>query len=109
MKAWKKLALMSLACLATGVGVLTASGCEEPKKNELKYYLSEDGSYYIVSGIGTYQGETLEIPQTYNGRPVKAILDRAFYNCDRLKSVVIPNHITEWGFGVFENCENIFI
>ena len=62
MKIWKKLLALGLACSTLGAGAMLATGCKEQKK-ELAYYLSEDGTYYIVSGIGTYEGDTLTIPE----------------------------------------------
>jgi len=106
MKIWKKLLALGLACGTLGAGAMLATGCKEQKK-ELAYYLSEDGTYYIVSGIGTYEGDTLTIPETYNQLPVKGIFDRAFYDCDGLTSVTIPNHITELGYGIFEDCDGL--
>lgn len=106
MKFWKKSALLGLACILCGVGAGIATGCKETKK-ELEYYLSEDGTYYIVSGIGTFTDEELTIPQTYRNLPVKGIFDRAFYDCDGLTRVVIPDHITELGYGIFENCDRL--
>ena len=43
----------------------------------------------IVSGA-------LEIPLTYDGKPVTSIGDRAFWKCTNLTSVTIPDSVTHW-------------
>lgn len=98
--------LSGIACILCIVGAGVATGCKETKQ-ELAYYLSEDGTYYIVSGIGTFTDEELTIPQTYRNLPVKGIFDRAFYDCDGLKRVSIPDSITELGYGIFANCDRL--
>ncbi len=74
----------------------------------LSYSLDETGSYYTVTGIGSFGGENLNIPNQHERLPVKEIDMRAFEDCTKLKSIVIPENI---GSGAFYNCtqiENIF-
>ena len=52
--------------------------CGEEKQFDLKYTLSADGSYYIVSGIGSEKRSEIVIPSMYNGTPVKEIANSAF-------------------------------
>ena len=96
-------------------------------KQPLSYVLSDDGSYYSVSGISDSDITELEIPATIDGKPITHICDSAFKDCksitsitiskgvtsigdsafkgcDSLKSVVIPNSITSIGDSAFENC-----
>ena len=63
----------------------------------LAYTLSDDGTYYSVSGIGYCKDTDIFIPLMHNGLPVKKIADRAFYNCYRLTSVVIPDSVQVLG------------
>ena len=63
--------------------------------------------YYAVSGLEDKSIEKLEILSTYKGKPVKYILQDAFYNCDNLKSVTIPDSITGIGESAFEDCDNL--
>lgn len=71
----------------------------------LEYALSDDGTYYEVTGAGTWSGDVLLIPEEHDGRPVKGIGDRAFLyegNGNRvLQSVLIPanvEYIGEYAF-----------
>ena len=63
-----------------------------------------DGDYYIVSGIGTCTDTDIVIPDTYNGLPVTTIGYDAFFNCDSLTSVTIPDSVTTIGSGAFQYC-----
>ncbi|MBR4237397.1 leucine-rich repeat domain-containing protein [bacterium] len=96
----------------------------------LVFELSEDESYYIVSGKEDYSYDTVVIPASYNNKPVKEIKDygfennsyinsvylsnnvssigeRAFYNCSFLTSITIPNSITSIGFFAFSSCRRL--
>ena len=97
----------------------------------LKYSLSGDGAYYIVTGIGTASGDII-IPDTHEGLPVTYIGDRAFSSCSNLESVTfaegsqlttiggdafdycssltsieIPAGVTSIGFAAFSGCSNL--
>jgi len=73
----------------------------------LEYTLSSDGTYYIVSGIGTCTDTDVVIPDVYNDLPVKSIGDRAFDYCDDITSVKIPSSTTYIGGGAFWFCSNL--
>ncbi len=60
----------------------------------LKYTLSGDKTYYIVSGIGTATDTDIVIPPIYNGLPVKEIGARAFQHGWILTSIEIPDSVT---------------
>ena len=75
---------------------------------EIKFELSEDYSFYIVSGI---EGRTdkLEIPFLYDGLRVKAIKANAFTSNTDLKEVVLPNSIEFIYDNAFKDCSNLEI
>jgi hypothetical protein len=78
----------------------------------LAYRLSDDGSYYICTGIGTAEAmygilKDLRIPSEYNGLPVREIGDKAFDECYYLETVTIPNSVTSLGWQAFGHCENL--
>ena len=55
------------------------------------------GDAKIVSSI-TYKGNFYEVLK---------IKDHAFSGCSELTSIIVPNSVTEIGFEVFHNCENL--
>lgn len=71
----------------------------------LNYTLSDDQTYYIVSYLSA-TGD-VEIPESYNGLPVKAIGDRAFYGISSITGIKIPNSITIIGDEAFSHCTNL--
>lgn len=94
--------------------------------NELEYTLSEDGTYYSVTGIGSYTNMDIVIPSTHKGLPVKeigayalanrnmtnitipstveTIEEGAFAWCSKLIYVTIPDSVVEIGRGAFSEC-----
>ena len=80
----------------------------DPKPSEgLEFTLSNDGTYYIVSGIGTCTDTEIVIPSTHEGKPVKAIGDKAFYEQTNINSVTIPDSVTSVGSFAFYNCRSL--
>lgn len=62
--------------------------------DDLEYTLSEDGTYYTVSGRGTCQDANIIIPDTHLGKPVKKIGTGAFYLDGQVGTVKLGNNVT---------------
>lgn len=75
--------------------------------NGLSYELSEDGTYYALTGVLKLKNENLTIPETYRNKTVKAIGEGAFALCSELKSVVIPSSVEVISDGAFGYCDNL--
>ena len=73
----------------------------------LTYSLDSSSNAYTVTGYadGHFIAD-LEIPSTYNGKPIKAIGMCAFQGSS-IKSVVIPDTVIEIYDQAFYNCENL--
>ena len=86
---------------------------DEPQKpafSGIKYKLSNGGTYYIVSLVGNVDGGVVEIPASYNGLPVKEISNIAFNTKESgayIKSISLPDSITELPEYAFHNCESV--
>lgn len=80
--------------------------CDYAFTEGLEYTLSEDGTYYIVSDIGTTTETEIYIPSEYNNLPVLSIGDNAF-NSGKMTKVVIPNGVTSIGKSAFQYCNSL--
>ncbi|MBQ9760142.1 MAG: hypothetical protein IJW16_02205 [Clostridia bacterium] len=83
---------------------------EEPLDGSegLAYELSDDGTYYIVTGIGECTDRTVRIPTRYKGLPVTNIAYCAFSfdSAPNMTKIIIPESIsTLWN--VFEGNQRI--
>ncbi|MBQ8259686.1 MAG: leucine-rich repeat domain-containing protein [Clostridia bacterium] len=60
-------------------------------------YPSEDGSYYIFSGVSDFEGTELIIPAYYNGLPIKKLESGAINAAHggKVKRVIIPDTVDE--------------
>ena len=84
---------------------------------DIRYQISSDKSYYIVTGIGVIEGDHLRIPAEFNGLPVKEIGAHFSLHShsnpgtvDAIKSIELPDTITRIGeqaFRYFKNLESI--
>ncbi|MBQ3566621.1 MAG: leucine-rich repeat protein [Oscillospiraceae bacterium] len=70
--------------------------------SEYKIY----GNYAVLSKWNK-NAETANIPSEYNGLPVKEIADYAFWGCNNLASVKIPDGVTTIGASAFSMCNNL--
>ena len=71
------------------------------------FTLDSKTASYSVTGIGTCTDEDIEIPATYDGKPVTSIGSQAFYNCFGLTSVTIPDSVTSIGASAFSGCRGL--
>lgn len=69
----------------------------------LIYTPINSNSEYAVKGVGTARG-TVVIEDNFKGKPVTQILDRAFFACGTIDSVVIGKNVKTIGDKAFQNC-----
>ncbi len=77
------------------------------------YSIESDGLRYTIENEEAVLIECDEvdsrvlIPESVDGCPVVRIDDEAFCNCDRIKSVHIPNSVKEIGQDTFDGCSKL--
>ena len=105
----KKITCGVCAAVLISLSVVTLSGCGEA---EVNFTLSEDGTYYIVSGVSGNKTalKTYDVPEFYapeeghEALPVKEIGEEAFMGCTRLINITIPEGIEKIGDRAFSKC-----
>lgn len=104
--------ICAAAFIAVGFCSLVSFGGCKAGEAHVEYTVSEDGTYYIVSGVsGDKQGLTsYTVPSTYSKEeggvalPVKEIGTEAFYQCSALTSITLPDTIEVIGERAFAQC-----
>lgn len=77
---------------------------------EFEFELNSDGSSYSLSEynyLSKHASEQVEIPVNYNDLPVTKINSRAFYACDKIEKVIIPEGMKSIGSYAFYHCDNL--
>lgn len=57
----------------------------------------EGDDYYVLTGIGTCKDSLIVVPSTYQGKPVKAVADRAFFRIEGVTGFIFPNSVESVG------------
>ena len=84
------------------------SVCQRKKPSEgLEYSWDRYNISYSLTGIGTCTDTGIIIPSEYEDLPVTSIEEDAFYNCNSLTSVTIPDTVTSIGDGAFYHCSSL--
>ena len=73
----------------------------------LKYEI-KDGTV-TITGCDRKASGALTIPATMEGNPVTSIGERAFYYCEGLTTITIPDGVTSIGDGAFRGCRSLTI
>ena len=82
--------------------------CEEKYMSiGLAYTLSQDQTYYIVTGIGECTDREIVIPATYQGLPVKEIGEIAFAGIAQITGITLPDSLTSIGMEAFGQCPQL--
>ena len=103
--AWLVISL--LLCFAAGAAAENIQPVpdETYECGDYAYRLLEDGSAEIISYTGA--ALELEVPGEIEGHPVAYIADGAFYQCDSLTSITLPDGVTSIGESAFSWCGSL--
>lgn len=87
----------------------TGAVADEERKTftsgDYQYALLDDGTVEIAGYKGS--ADLLAIPAELDGKAVTSIGDCAFFYCDSLTSVSIPDSVTSIGDYAFGDCSNL--
>lgn len=72
----------------------------------LELTLSENGGYYIVTGMGKCRDVDVLLPEEYKGLPVAAIGERAFKGTN-ITRITLTDNVKFIADNAFENCAGI--
>lgn len=104
MHMFKKLLAILLACLlALPFGFASAEEAKNPSNKDYEYVLNDDGTVTITKYVGI--DDDLFVPEELDGHPVTAIGAYAFFECEGLTSVTLPEGITSIGISAFTWCD----
>ena len=66
-----------------------------------------DGDRYVCTGLGSAEETDIKITQHIVGHTVNKIEQNAFKDCVTIKSVTVPNNVTNFGLGAFQGCTSL--
>lgn len=73
----------------------------------LTFELSDDGSYYSVTNIGTCTDAWVVIPETYKGLPVTTVARAAFQNISNIQAITLSKNINNLGSWAIADCPRL--
>ena len=93
---------MSLPLLLGGCG---EKPVEEAPINSIKYKIT--GDEVAITSYDNEASGALTIPATIEGKTVTSIGERAFYYCEGLTTITIPDSVTSIGKYAFSQCRSL--
>ncbi len=99
----KKCLSMILAVLLLCGGIVSVSLAE----GEDLYEYTVNGKNVVITGVKDKEIKKAEVPAEIDGKKVTAIGSQAFYGCNDLKTVVLPEGLQKIEYCAFENCTEL--
>lgn len=93
--------LTAIVMIVSLLGVLPAVTASAQIFGDYEYEVLDNGTIELTIYNGNAQ--TVEIPSTIDGKTVTSIGDDAFFYCESLASITIPNGVTrigDWAFAI---------
>ena len=106
----KRIALLMISlllCFAAGAAAENTQPApdETYECGDYAYILLEDGSAEVTGYAGA--ASKLEVPGELDGYPVTTIGDSAFWECDSLTDITLPDSVTTIGDAAFYWCKSL--
>ena len=101
--------LFLLLAIFVALTVLVSCNSEKPTDEDcFIFYPLDDGTYAVECDASLVQYLTkIVIPENHKGKKVSTITNRAFFGCDNVKTIVIPNSVTSIDDYAFYDCSNL--
>ena len=103
----KKIAFFSSVTAIVLVIAIALVGVFQYIKIEKNFKFVENESGYTIDVGKYYKESNVEIPATYNGKPVTKISDGMFENDTNITTITLSSNITYIGNNAFKNCLNL--
>lgn len=97
--------IRKLFIFMVAVVLVLAVGCQNNTEAALTYEITEENTIRIT-GLSDESIKKLVIPEKIDGKPVMEIGKYAFYECENLKSVELPN-VIKVDKAAFSGCKNL--
>lgn len=98
----KILAFGIILCMLFALATMPASA-----ETEGYYTYTVSNGEATITGADSSISSDITIPDTLGGYPVTSIGDSAFFDCENITSITIPNSVTSIGSGAFSYCLNL--
>lgn len=103
----KKIKILALIlALAACLSLVSCKRREGEASRGLEMTLSESGTYYIVTGMGSCRDYDVLLPKEHKGLPVAAIGERAFKGTE-ITRIRLTENVFFIADNAFENCAKI--
>ncbi|MGM9880034.1 MAG: leucine-rich repeat domain-containing protein [Bacilli bacterium] len=104
--------LIVISFLAASVGLASCGNTYTPSYDNLSFaVISEEEKICEVNGYKKYYNDerdnNIYIPKMWNDYKVTSIGESAFFGCESLSSIVIPNSVTSIGGSAFWKCTSL--
>ena len=104
--------LIVISFLAASVGLASCGSTYTPSYDNLSFaVISEEEKICEVNGYKKYYNDerdnNIYIPKIWNDYKVTSIGESAFFGCESLSSIVIPNSVTSIGGSAFRKCTSL--
>lgn len=102
----KTVSLLTLLLLTLSLLLPMGVSAETVTQEDYLSFELVDGTYTVTTCVKSISGD-LVIPAEYEGKPVTAIRNAAFFECVQLASVTIPDTVTTIGDQAFGSCTHL--